>query len=247
MAQRMVAARRSAAERVVYDEGLRAFLSNVLITMAGGLAVTGAVAYAVLGTPDTLGLFLERGPEGLTLSWLWWGMTIAEFALVFWIISWASDGKVSFAKGVTVFALYSALNGCTIAPVLSLYTGASVAKVFFITASVFGACALWGHTTKRDITHWGSFLIMGLIGLLIAMLTNLVLRSPMVDFLVTGVGVLIFMALTAWDMQMFRRMYDESGHTVALVINAALTLYLDFINLFLMFMRVFGAPSVTRD
>lgn len=243
MADAHYAARKGAAAAVVYDEGMRRFFSNVMLTMGGGLALTGIVAYIVMGDPALLAHFLTKNEKGLSLTGLWWVVSFAELGLVWWMASWRDDADISVAKGFGFFALYSALNGLTIAPIVSLYTGASVAKVFFISAATFGACALWGHTTKRDITGWSGFLIMGLIGLLVVMIVNIFLRSPMVDFVITGIGVLLFMALTAWDMQMLRKMYDESGHTVSLVVNGALALYLDFINLFLFFLRIFGIKA----
>lgn len=245
MADARSAARRAAARgtTVIYDESMRRFFSNVLLTFGAGLAITGFVAAYVMNNPDALGLFLTRSGKELSLTGLWWVMTFAELGMVWWMASWRDDADISFGKGMFCFALYAAMNGCTIAPVVSLYTGASVAKVFFITASTFGAAALYGHTTSRDITGWGGFLIMGLIGLLIAMIVNIFLRSPMMDFVISGIGVLLFVALTAWDMQMLRKMHDESGHTVSLVVNGALALYLDFINLFLFFLRFFGVKT----
>jgi hypothetical protein len=240
--RRSTAQQRAATATIVYDEGLRKFLSNIFLTMGIGLAVTGGVAFFVVSSPDLLNLFITKG-EKPSLSMLWWVATLIELGLVWWMASRIKDSDMTFGTGMTVFAVYSALNGLTISPVLSLYTAASVTKVFFITSSVFGACALYGHTTKRDITGWGGFLIMGLIALIIVMVVNIFLRSPVIDFVATGAGVLLFMALTAWDMQMFRKMYDEYGNTPSLVINGALALYLDFLNLFLMFLRIFGIKT----
>lgn len=244
MADAHSAARRAAARgAVVYDEGLRRFFSNVLLMFGGGLAITGFVAAYVMGNPDVLAHFLTRSEKGLSLTGVWWVLSFAELGMVWWMSSWRNDASVGFGTGLFVFAVYAAMNGCTLAPVVSLYTGASVAKVFFITSATFGAAALYGHTTSRDLTGWGGFLFMGLIGLLVAMIVNLFLRSAMMDFVISGIGVLLFVALTAWDMQMLRKMYDAGGHTVSLVVNGALALYLDFINLFLFFLRFLGVRT----
>lgn len=232
----------------VYDEGLRRYLSNIFLTMTFGLIVTGVVSQIVLNSPDLLSWFVEKNTKGeQSLTWWWWGLSFAEFSIVGWISNRSEDATLTLGRGLGMFAIYSAFNGLTIAPVLDLYTSVSVLKVFLITASVFSACAIYGHTTKRDLTGFGVFMVMGLFGLLIAMVVNIFLRSPAMDFLVSVAGVLIFTGLTAWDMQKLREMYDEDGSTVGLVINGALAFYLDFMNLFLFFLRWFGDSDEKSD
>lgn len=234
---------RTAASTAIYDEGLRTYFSNIFLAMAFGLVVTGIVSQVVVHDSALLALFIEPSKDGPSLSGLWWFLTIAEFGVVMWISAKVRDPNLTLAKGMVVFAVYSAFNGLTLSPILHLYTQASVLNVFLISASAFGASALWGHTTKRDITGLGAFLMVGLLGLIGAMVINIFLGSPAVDFVISAIGVLLFAGLTAWDMQKLREMYDQDGNTVGLVLNGALALYLDFINLFLFFLRIFGDMS----
>ena len=168
-------------------------------------------------------------------------LMLATLGLVFFL-SFRID-RLQFTTALTVFMIYSALLGITLAPILLIYTGASITKVFFISAASFGALSLWGYTTQRDLTGMGSFLIMGLFGLIIAMLVNIFLQSSGLDFVISAAGVLIFAGLTAWDTQKIKEMYDVSDDgTVSgrKAVMGALSLYLDFINLFLMLLRLFG-------
>jgi hypothetical protein len=178
---------------------------------------------------------------GYSLTGLGWIAFLAPLGLVLWM----SFGiqRMSVGTAQTVFWVYAALMGVSLAPILLIYTGASIAKVFFITAASFGALSLYGYTTTRDLTAYGSFLIMGLIGLIIASLVNIFLASSALDFVISCVGVLVFAGLTAWDTQKIKEMYDPMDDgTVAgrKAVMGALTLYLDFINLFLMLLRLFG-------
>ena len=168
-------------------------------------------------------------------------LMLATLGLVFFL-SFRID-RLQFTTALTVFMIYSALLGITLAPILLIYTGASITKVFFISAASFGALSLWGYTTQRDLTGMGSFLIMGLFGLIIAMLVNIFLQSSGLDFVISAAGVLIFAGLTAWDTQKIKEMYDVSDDgTVSgrKAVMGALSLYLDFINLFLMLLRLVG-------
>ena len=247
---RNVAARGSFSDRAVaIDAGLRAHMIRVYNYMASAVALSGVVAWftyqaaggdaiAVTGSGITgltaFGQTVFSGPMMIVLM-------LATLGLVFFL-SFRID-RLQFTTALTVFMIYSALLGITLAPILLIYTGASITKVFFISAASFGALSLWGYTTQRDLTGMGSFLIMGLFGLIIAMLVNIFLQSSGLDFVISAAGVLIFAGLTAWDTQKIKEMYDVSDDgTVSgrKAVMGALSLYLDFINLFLMLLRLVG-------
>ena len=218
--------------REVIDEGLRAYMLRVYNYMASGLAITGVVAYATANSPLIEVLF------GTPLLWV---VMLAPLGMVFYLS--ARIHKMSFARAQTMFWIYAGLMGLSLASIFIIYTGASIARVFFITASLFGAMSLYGYTTKKDLTGWGSFLFMGLIGIIIAMVVNMFLASAMMDFVISVVGVLIFTGLTAYDTQKIKEIYYEGdGHEIAgkKSIMGALRLYLDFINLFIMLLHLFG-------
>jgi FtsH-binding integral membrane protein len=223
------------------DQGLRAHMLRVYNYMTIGLVLTGAVAWAVANT-SLGGLFIQQ-VNGVYagLTGLGWVAFIAPIGLVFWM----SFGiqRMSVGTAQAVFWLYAALMGISLSPILLIYTGASVAKVFFISAAAFGGLSLWGYTTTRDLTGWGSFLFMGLIGIIIAMVVNIFLGSPAIDFAISVIGVLVFAGLTAYDTQKIKEMYyagDDGTVAGRKAIMGALSLYLDFINLFLMLLRLFG-------
>jgi FtsH-binding integral membrane protein len=166
---------------------------------------------------------------------------LAPLGLVFFL-SWRIQ-QMSFAAAQTTFWVYAGLMGIGLTPILMLYTGASVAQVFFITAATFGAMSLWGYTTKRDLSGFGSFLFMGLIGLIIASLVNMFMQSSMMQWVISVVGVLIFTGLTAYDTQSIKETYyvgDDGSMAGKKAVMGALRLYLDFINLFLMLLRLMG-------
>jgi uncharacterized protein len=222
------------------DQGLRAHMLRVYNYMTIGLVLTGAVAWTVANT-SLIELFYTVTPQGASLSLLGWVALFAPLGMVFWL----SFGiqRMSVGTAQIVFWGYAALMGVSLAPILLVYTGASVAKVFFISAAAFGALSLWGYTTTRDLTGWGSFLFMGLIGIIIAMLVNIFLASPAIDFAISIIGVLVFAGLTAYDTQKIKEMYyaaDDGTVAGRKAIMGALSLYLDFINLFLMLLRLFG-------
>jgi FtsH-binding integral membrane protein len=151
--------------------------------------------------------------------------------------------KMSAAKAQTVFWIFAALMGISLSSIFLMYTGGSIARVFFITSGTFGAMSIYGYTTKRDLTKLGSFLMMGLIGIIIASLVNIFLKSPMMYFVISILGVLIFVGLTAYDTQKIKNMYavSDTGELMGKkAVMGALTLYLDFINLFIMLLRLFG-------
>jgi FtsH-binding integral membrane protein len=224
------------------DEGLRAYMLRVYNYMLMGLALTGLAAFATANTP-LVNLFFsyneQAGAFGPNL--LGWVAIIAPVALVFFLSFRVH--KMSFATAQMTFWVYAGLMGISIASILLNFTGASVARVFFITAATFGAMSLYGYTTKRDLTGWGSFLFMGLIGLIIASVVNIFLASTMLHWVVSVAGVLIFTGLTAYDTQRIKMSYDVgmSGEAAGkMAIMGALSLYLDFINLFIMLMRIMG-------
>jgi FtsH-binding integral membrane protein len=233
-----VAVGRGAVDAV--DQGLRAHMLRVYNYMTIGLVITGLVAWATVNTP--LGaLFITQAATGYSLTGLGWIALFAPFGLVLWM----SFGiqRMSVGTAQTVFWVFATLMGISLAPILLIYTGASIAKVFFITAASFGALSLYGYTTTRDLTAYGSFLIMGLIGLIIAIVVNIFLASPALDFAISVIGVLIFAGLTAWDTQKIKEQYyaaDDGTVAGRKAIMGALSLYLDFINLFLMLLRLFG-------
>jgi FtsH-binding integral membrane protein len=223
------------------DQGLRAHMLRVYNFMTIGLVLTGAVAWAVANTSLGTLFFTFTAGGGATLSMLGWVALIAPFALVL-LLSFGIN-RMSTGTAQMVFWLYAAVMGVSLAPILMLYTGASVAKVFFITAGTFGAMSLWGYTTRRDLSGMGSFLMMGLFGLIIAMIVNIFLASPAVDFAISIIGVLVFTGLTAFDTQKIKEMYyvgDDGTVAGRKAIMGALALYLDFINLFLFLIRILG-------
>jgi FtsH-binding integral membrane protein len=237
------ALRGQAGTAAIIDEGLRAHMLRVYNYMLSGLVLTGISAWIVANVAPVRSLFFQYQPQQGTysLSMLGWVALFAPLGLVLLLSFRINRMSVQAAQGT--FWGYAALMGVSLAPFLLLYTGASVAQVFFITAATFGAMSLWGYTTKRDLTGLGSFLFMGLIGLIIASLVGMFFQSSMLQFIISVAGVLIFTGLTAYDTQKIKEMYyAEMDGTVAgrAAIMGALALYLDFINLFIMLMRLMG-------
>lgn len=232
----------ASAEAGLYDAGLRAHMLRVYNYMLVGLALTGATAWLTADTP--LGqLFyqfnLATGQIGL--SPLGWIALLAPLGLVFFLSFRVAHMSVGAAQ--MTFWIYAALVGIGIAPILWVYTGASVAETFFITSAMFGAMSLWGYTTRSDLTGMGSFLFMGLIGIVIAMVVNFFLHSAMIQWVVSVLGVIIFTGLAAYDTQKIKESYsayDDGTMAGRKAIIGALSLYLDFLNLFLMLLRFFG-------
>ncbi len=229
------------------DAGLRQYMLRVYNYMASGLALTGLVAYmlfqatAVTGpTGDivgltNLGVSLYTGP-------MMWIVALAPLGVVMYM----SFGirNMSASRAQTMFWVFAFLMGLSLSTIFLTYTQASIARVFFITATTFGAMSIYGYTTKRDLTAMGSFLFMGLIGIIIASIVNIFMQSSMMYFVISVLGVLIFVGLTAYDTQKIKNMYmayDSGEVSAKKAIMGALTLYLDFINLFIMLLRLFGA------
>ncbi len=239
---RNVAARGSLSDRAVaIDAGLRAHMIRVYNYMAAAVALTGVVAWFTYnaavtstGALTAFGQAVFSGPVMIVLM-------LATLGLVFFL-SFRID-RLQYTTALTVFMVYAALLGVTLSSIFLVYTGASITRVFFISAASFGALSLWGYTTQRDLTGMGTFLMMGLIGLLIAMVVNIFLKSSGLDFIISAAGVLIFAGLTAWDTQKIKEMFDSGDDTNSAgrkAVMGALSLYLDFINLFLMLLRLVG-------
>ena len=236
----------TAQKTVVMDEGLRAYMLKVYNYMATGVLLTGIIAllsFKMSVVTDSSGVisgFTSFG-NALFFSGLKWVVMLAPLGIVFYMSF--GINKMSAAKAQTVFWIFASLMGLSLSWILLVYTGVSVARVFFITSATFGAMSIYGYTTKRDLTKLGSFLMMGLIGIIIASLVNIFLKSAMMYFVVSILGVLIFVGLTAYDTQKIKNMYSASD-TIEIsgkkAIMGALTLYLDFINLFIMLLRLFG-------
>lgn len=231
----------SQADAVQIDAGLREYMLRVYNYMGSGLALTGILAYLVSTTPALQQLFFQLTPRGVGLTGLGWLVTLAPIGLVLALSFGIQRMTPSTAK--TLFWVYAGLMGLSLSSVLMVYTGASVARTFFITAASFGGLSLWGYTTKRDLTGFGSFLFMGLIGLVLASVINLIFPSGMMTFIISVVGVLLFAGLTAYDTQKIKEQYwagDMSDAMDRKAVMGALTLYLDFINLFMYLLRFIG-------
>ena len=227
------------------DAGLRSYMLGVYNYMTTALGVTGLVAFG------TKMLTTETGPDGATYvnglgallfgTPMMWVVALAPLAMVFWLS--AGIHRMSVPKAQTLFYVFAGLMGLSLTSVLFVYTGASVARAFFITAGAFSALSLYGYTTKRDLGPLGAFLIIGVFGLILASLVNIFVQSQGAEFLISIVGVLLFAGLTAYDTQKIKSMYMASdSHEVAQrkSIHGAMALYLDFINMFLMLLRLFG-------
>ena len=243
---RNVAARGFGATRAAIDVGLRAYMLRVYNYMAAGVALTGVVAWltynAAVVTDATgritgltsFGQTIFSGPLTIVLF-------LATLGIVFFL-SFRID-KLQPSTALMLFMGYAALLGLMLSSVFLAYTGASITRTFFISAASFGALSLYGYTTQRDLSPIGSFLIMGLFGLILAMLVNIFLKSSGLDFAISAIGVLIFAGLTAWDTQKIKEMYDvnDDGSIAGRkAVMGALTLYLDFINMFLFMLRFLG-------
>ena len=234
------------------DEGLRSYMLKVYNYMGIGLVVTGLVAWfanqAAFTTDPTQsvgalanGQMVTQWGALLYTSPLMWVVALAPLGIVL-VLSFGIN-KLSVPAAQAIFWGFSALMGLSLSSIFMVYTDASIAKVFFITAATFGAMSIYGYTTKRDLTGVGNFMIMGLIGLIIASVVNIFMQSSMLEFAISAIGVVIFVGLTAYDTQKIKESYDSSMGSDVLAkgaIMGALSLYLDFINLFMMQLRLFG-------
>jgi FtsH-binding integral membrane protein len=245
---RNIAARRGigTGQAAAIDAGLRAYMIRIYNYMAAGVALTGVVSYLTFNAAAVtneagqitgltpFGQMIFGGPLMIVLFLGTLGMV---FFLSFRI------NKLQVGTALTLFMVYAGLLGLMLSSVFMTYTGASITRTFFISAASFGALSLYGYTTQRDLSPIGSFLIMGLFGLILAMIVNIFLKSTGLDFAISAIGVLIFAGLTAWDTQKIKEMYSVNDDgTVAgrKAVMGALTLYLDFINLFLFLLRFMG-------
>jgi len=210
-------------------------MRKVYVWMTLALVITGLTSYGVATSPGILTAIYQN-------QILFWGLVIAEFALVFGVS--AAINRISLSVATLMFILYSVINGALLSYIFLVYTTSSIATVFFITAGTFAAMAFVGYTTKTDLTSMGKFLLMGLIGLIIATVVNLFIKSSGFTLILSYVGVLIFVGLTAYDSQKIKQMLlqasDASEASQKIALLGALSLYLDFINLFIYLLRIFG-------
>jgi uncharacterized protein len=221
----LTAGRNPVIPAVAFDAGLRTYMLAVYNYMASGLLLTGIVAMLVANSAGVRAVFFAASGTPTLLGW------IAVFAPL-------SEPTVK-----ALFWTYAILMGVSLSTILLAYTGVSVARTFFVTAAAFGGLSLWGYTTKRNLSAFGTFLIMGVVGLLIAMIVNMFLRSSTLDLIVSAIGVLLFAGLTAFDTQKIKSVYFDVAGTEfrgKAVVMGALTLYLDFLNLFLFLLRFMG-------
>jgi FtsH-binding integral membrane protein len=215
------------------DAGLRQFMISVYNYMASGLALTGIVAY---GAAET-GLYASL----IDTPMLFWGVTLAPLALVL-LLSFRIE-KMSLGAAKTAFWAYAALVGLSLSGIFFVYTGTSIARTFFITAATFLAMSLFGYTTRADLARSASFLLMGLVGIIIASIVNVFLASSIVQLAISVVGVIVFVGLTAYDTQRIKEIYlnsDSPAIAGKKAIMGALALYLDFLNLFILLMQLTG-------
>ncbi len=248
------------AEAAIVDEGLRAYMLRIYNYMVLGLAITGFAALgvyllSVTGDPGAAahganggaamlrnGVYLTPVGYALFVSPLKWLVFLAPLGLVFFL-SYRVDAMSPRTAQIT-FWIYAAIVGVSLGSIFLIYTHTSIVRVFFITAASFGALSLWGYTTQRDLTGMGSFLVMGLFGVVIASLVNVFLGSSTLQWIISVVGVLVFSGLTAWDTQRLKNEYVEGamkgGVLEKAAIMGALSLYLDFLNLFVMLLQLFG-------
>jgi FtsH-binding integral membrane protein len=236
----------------VIDEGLRAYMLKVYNLMALGLAITGVAALATMmmattNDPATAVATLANGKMltslGVALygSPLKWVVMLAPLGMVFFLSARIQSMTISGAQ--TAFWVFAALMGLSLSSIFLVFTAQSITQTFFVTAAAFGALSLWGYTTKRDLTGMGTFLVMGVFGLIIAMVVNIFLQSSALQFAISAIGVLVFSGLTAYDTQKIKEMYFEGDEVLVAgrkAIMGALTLYLDFINLFTFLLQFLG-------
>lgn len=230
-------------QRSMTQDMTRSFVSNVFLWMFAALGITAAAAY-LFGTNEALfSMLIKVTAEGTTkMSILGWIVTFAPFIII--IATSANINKMSVQKAVLCYVIYSILMGVSLSFIFWTYTTASIFKTFIISAGMFGVMAVVGYTTKTDLTKFGSFLFMALIGIIIASLVNFFMHSARLDYIISIAGVLIFTGLTAFDVQKIKEIgnsgINEGDMMAKLTILGALTLYLDFLNLFLYLLRIFG-------
>jgi hypothetical protein len=230
------------SDQATYDAGLRAHMIRVYNYMASGLALSGIVAFGLFSSPQLASLFFEVTPRGVAgLNVLGWVAILAPLGLLLLVGFRAAQMSVGAVQAV--YWAVTALMGVSLSLLLFRYTGASVARTFFVTAAAFGGLSLYGYTTKRDLTAMGKFLFMGLIGIILAGLVNMFWPSGTLNFIISVAGVLIFSGLIAYDTQKIKEQYSDAYGTDVMekaAIFGALSLYLDFVNLFQFLMSFLG-------
>ncbi|MDE6371848.1 MAG: Bax inhibitor-1/YccA family protein [Duncaniella sp.] len=215
------------------DSTTSSVMKRVYVKMTLGLLVTAFISMFCAGSASYMNFMVQN-------SWFYWGLFIAELIIVFTMS--ARLTKMSSTTATLMFYAFAAINGLALAPIFILYTATSIAKTFFICAGTFGAMSIYGYFTSNDLTKMGTYLFYALIGLIIASVVNIFTHSSTLDWIISGAGVLIFVGLTAWDTQKIKQMaqYAPAGMLGHLATIGALSLYLDFINLFLYLLRFFG-------
>ncbi len=219
---------------IVTETVTNKMIRNVYLWMCGALAITGLTAYYVATTPNILSWVFGN-------SWVFIGLIIAELALVIGLS--AAINKISSVTATLMFILYSVVNGMTLSSIFVVYELGSIASTFFVTAGTFGVMSVYGSVTKKDLTKIGNLCIMAVIGLILATLVNLLIKSSVLELIVSCVGILVFVGLTAYDAQKIKGMLqgaEENEMTSKIAVLGALSLYLDFINIFLYLLRLFG-------
>jgi FtsH-binding integral membrane protein len=232
-----VSAPSSFGARADYDAGLRSYMLSVYNYMASGVLLTGIVA--LLFAPYARGVLLNAAGTGM--SGLGWLITLAPLAFVM-VLSFGIN-RLATGTAQALFWAFSVVMGLSMSTIFITYTGTSIAQTFFATAAAFAGLSLWGYTTKRDLSGFGTFLIMGVVGILVAMLINIFLQSSAMAFAISVIGVLLFAGLTAYDTQRIKSMYAHVAGTDFMgksVIMGALSLYLDFVNMFMFLLQLFG-------
>jgi uncharacterized protein len=226
---------------VAVDAGLRSYMLSVYNYMASGVLLTGIVAMMMFQT-GAVGALISVNGNRIGMSPLGWVVTLAPLGLVFWLSFGINRMAASTAKAL--FWVYAALIGASLSTLLLVYTGSSVAQTFFATSAAFASLSLWGYTTKKDLSGWGSFLLVGLVGLIVASLINAIWPSGPMGLAISAIGVLIFAGLTAYDTQKIKSMYfvvaGNGEATAKTAVMGALALYLDFLNMFLFLLRFMG-------
>src|SRR3546814_818068 len=225
---------RADARDVAFDAGLRSYMLSVYNYMASGVLLTGLVALLFAQSGMAAELFINGGI-------LKWAVILAPLGLVMWLSFGINRLSENSAKAI--YWAYAVLMGLSLSTIFLVYTGASIASTFFASAAAFGGLSLYGYTTKKDLSGFGTFLIMGVVGLIVASVINMFMQSSAMDFVISIIGVLLFAGLTVYDTQKIKSMYFTVGGTAFAgksVIMGALTLYLDFINLFLFLLRFMG-------
>lgn len=230
------------SQAVAYDAGLRAYMLRIYNYMASALALTGITALVAANSPAMMSMLYVMNGNHIGMSGLGWLVAFAPLGLVLWL-SFGLN-RMSVATAQAIYWVYAVLIGLSLTSIFVLYTGESIARTFFVTAGTFGAMSIYGYTTKRDLTGFGSFLIMGLFGLIIASIVNIFMQSAGLHFALSVIGVLIFTGLVAYDTQKLKGIYYQIGAGGEMLAKAsimgALNLYMDFINIFLYLLRFMG-------